>query len=84
MQRPGIVTFNAILNLVIGLLFTVLNLVQLLGSNPHAGGSPWHFWEWDQDVVIPVGLFTVLSVSSLCVFVGLWRLKPWAGAFSMQ
>jgi len=77
MKRPGIVTFNALLNLFFGVVFTFINIVVISGSNPHEGGSSWHFWEWDSDVVIPTGLLTVLSVSNLFVFFGLWKLRPW-------
>ncbi len=85
MKRPGIVTFNAILNLFFGLVFTFINLIVITGSNPHEGGSAWHFWEYDADVVIPAGLLTILSVSNLCVFFGLWRLKPWGRTlFNLQ
>ena len=77
MKRPGIVSFNAILNLILGVAFTIINLVVIAGSNPHEGGSSWHFWEWDRDVVLPTLGLTVLSVASIFVFFGLWRLKPW-------
>jgi len=77
MKRPGIVTFNALLNLFFGVVFTFINIVVISGSNPHEGGSAWHFWEWDRDVVIPMTLLTVLSVSNLFVFFGLWKLRPW-------
>ncbi len=77
MKRPGIVTFNALLNLFFGVVFTAINLIVITGSNPHAGGSAWHFWEYDADVVIPIGLLTILSIGNLFVFLGLWRLRPW-------
>jgi hypothetical protein len=77
MKRPGVVTFNALLNLLTGLLFTVVNIAVLTGSNPHAGGSAWHFWEYDWDVVKIIGPLTILSIASLFVFFGLWRLRSW-------
>jgi len=77
MKRPGIVTFNAILNLFFGVVFTFINLLVITGSNPHEGGSAWHFWEYDSDVVIPIGLLSILSISNLFVYFGLWRLRAW-------
>jgi O-antigen/teichoic acid export membrane protein len=77
MSRPGIVTFNALINLFFGCVFTFINLVVITGSNPHAGGSAWHFWEYDPDVVIPIGLLTILSICNIFVFFGLWRLRSW-------
>ena len=77
MSRPGIVTFNALINLFFGCVFTFINLVVIAGSNPHAGGSPWHFWEWDWDVIKVIGPLTVLSVGNIFVFFGLWRLRSW-------
>ncbi|MFQ5458760.1 MAG: hypothetical protein ACE5FC_09980, partial [Myxococcota bacterium] len=77
MKRPGIVSFNALLNLFFGVVFTFINGVVIAGSNPHAGGSSWHFWEWDWDVIKIIGPLTVLSVASIFVFFGLWRLRPW-------
>ena len=80
MKRPGVVTFNALLNLFFGVVFTFINLVVVSGSNPHEGGSALHFWEWDSDVVIPAGALTILSIANIFVFFGLWRLRPWGRA----
>ena len=77
MKRPGIVTFNALINLFFGCVFTLINLVVIAGSNPHEGGSPWHFWDWDWDVIKVIGPLTVLSVGNIFVFFGLWRLRSW-------
>jgi len=77
MKRPGIVTFNALLNLFFGIVFTFINLLVISQSNPHEGGSAWHFWEWDWDVIKIIGPLTVLSIASIFVFFGLWRLRPW-------
>jgi hypothetical protein len=77
MKRPGIVSFNAIINLFFGLVFTFINLLVISQSNPHQGGSAWHFWEWDWDVIKVIGPLTVLSIASILVFFGLWRLRPW-------
>jgi hypothetical protein len=77
MRRPGIVTFNALLNLVIGVVFTFIDLVVITDANPHPGASAWHFWEWDSDVVIPMGILIAFSVGAIFVFFGLWRLRPW-------
>ncbi len=77
MKRPGIVSFNAIINLFFGVVFTFINLLVISQSNPHQGGSAWHFWEWDWDVIKVIGPLTILSIASIMVFFGLWRLRPW-------
>jgi hypothetical protein len=77
MKRPGIVSFNAILNLFFGVLFTFINIYLIVTSNPHQGGSVLEISEWDWDVIKWNVPLTILSVASICVFVGLWRLRPW-------
>jgi hypothetical protein len=77
MKRPGIVTFNALLNLFFGVIFTFLNLYLIATSNPHQGGSALDISEWDWDVIKWNVPLTIVSVASIFVFIGLWRLRPW-------
>jgi len=77
MKRPGIVSFNALLNLFFGVVFTFINLYLIVFSNPHEGGSALDISEWDWDVIKWNVPLTLVSGASIFVFVGLWRLRPW-------
>jgi len=77
MKRPGLVTFNALLNLFFGVLFTIINLYLITASNPHEGGSMLEVSQWDWDVIKWNLPLAALSVGSIFVFIGLWRLRPW-------
>jgi len=78
MKRPGIVTFNALLNLLLGIIFTPLNLYLVATSNPHGqGGFTWDVTVWDPIIILTYSPLTALSISSILIFIGLWRLRPW-------
>jgi hypothetical protein len=78
MKRPFIVTFNALLNLFLGLIFTFINLYFVACSNPHGvGGCTSDVTLWDPLIILTYSPLTALSVGSIFVFFGLWRLRRW-------
>jgi hypothetical protein len=78
MKRPGIVTFNALINLIFGVIFAALNIYLCIASNSHQEGAlTLDVRAWDWDVVKVNGPFAILSLVAVCVFFGLWRLRPW-------